>query len=237
MSNSNLRAEAKSSAVSRDLGSYLYPKDETGKPAKLSDIFGVNVFNVFEEAEIPEDVKAEILTVSKSGAHICRESAKIIADAVMNWALEKGATHFCHWFQPLTGFTAEKQDSFIDFDKNGKPIEKLSVSSLLHGEPDASSFPNGGSRSTFEARGYTAWDLTSPMFLMEGPTNKTLCIPTAFISYTGEALDIKTPLLRSINHLDKTMTKFMNLIGNETKSVSASCGCEQEYFLVDKALY
>ena len=152
--------------------------------------------------------------------------------------MRRGATHFCHWFQPLTGGTAEKHDSFLSFSKEDAPIVKLGAAALMQGEPDASSFPNGGSRSTFEARGYTSWDLSSPLFLREGTNGKTLCIPTAFISYTGDALDIKTPHLRSVTALDRAATKFMKAIGKtETENVHSTCGCEQEYFLVDKAMY
>lgn len=205
---------------------------------KTSEFFGENVFNVLQSELIPKEVKQEIEQVSSSGKRLSAKSAEIVANTVCQWAIGKGATHFCHWFQPLTGSTAEKHDAFLSFGKDGKPIEKLSVSQLLQGEPDASSFPHGGSRSTFEARGYTSWDLTSPMFLVEGPNGKTLSIPTAFISYTGHALDIKTPLLRSIATLSDEVTRFLHLVGKkDAKKVDVTIGCEQEYFLIDRAFY
>ena len=145
--------------------------------------------------------------------------------------------HFCHWFQPLTGRTAEKHDAFLTFDSERRPLEDLSPAQLMQGEPDASSFPNGGSRSTFEARGYTSWDLTSPLFILEGLNGKTLCIPTAFISYTGQALDIKTPLLRSEMHLSKAGKRFLKALGLQVQAVTSTCGPEQEYFLIDTAFY
>ena len=207
-----------------------------GKAMKVSEYFGENVFDFRTADGIPESVRAELLEVSRSTERkLQREHVEIVARAATDWACERGATHFCHWFQPLTGSTAEKHDAFLAF-KGNKPIEKISVTQLMQGEPDASSFPNGGSRSTFEARGYTAWDITSPMFLIESTNGKTLCIPTAFVSYSGQALDVKTPLLRSINRLDTAATKFLQLTGkSDAKSVMVTCGAEQEYFLLDKA--
>lgn len=150
-----------------------------------------------------------------------------------DWAVEKGATHFTHWFQPLTGVTAEKHDGFIAPSPDGRVIMEFSGKELIKGEPDASSFPSGGLRATFEARGYTAWDPTSYAFIKD----KTLCIPTAFCSYGGEALDKKTPLLRSMEALDKQALRVLKLFGNDAKYVRTSVGPEQEYFLVDKDLY
>ena len=203
-----------------------------------SEIFGENVFDLALAANIPAQVKADLIEISKTGRPLTKAYAEIVANAVTQWALARGVTHFCHWFQPMTGSTAEKHDSFIRFDEDGRPIEKLGASELMFGEPDASSFPNGGTRSTFEARGYTTWDITSPMFIMESANGSTLCIPTAFVTYNGEALDIKTPLLRSIIKLNNVATRFMNLLGyQDTKEVFVNCGPEQEYFLIDKALY
>lgn len=234
---SSSRAKSKSKAISQPTRIFNRPKDAQGSYKRVSDYYGTHVFNFTEAKGIPDLIKRELEECIKSSKPIQREHADIVAKAVTEWALSKGATHFCHWFQPLTGATAEKHDAFLDLE-NGKPIEKLSVSQLLQGEPDASSFPNGGSRSTFEARGYTAWDLTSPMFLIEGPNGRTLCIPTAFVSYHGEALDIKTPLLRSISKLSANATEFMNLIGEKNVSkVAVTCGAEQEYFLIDKNFY
>lgn len=233
---SDFRTKATLEAINRPERRFKLPHENTGKPMKVSDYFGDNVFDFRTAEGIPEAVRAELLEVARStGKKLKREHVEVVATAATEWASQRGATHFCHWFQPLTGSTAEKHDAFLAF-KGTKPIEKISVSQLMQGEPDASSFPNGGSRSTFEARGYTAWDITSPMFLIESSNGKTLCIPTAFVSYSGQALDIKTPLLRSINRLDAAATKFLQITGKtDAKSVSVTCGAEQEYFLVDKA--
>lgn len=231
------RLSAKKLAVTRTERSIERPVDIQGNLLKVSEYYGENVFHFSTATGIPESVKEELQQVSTLGSHLKKEHAEIVAKAVTEWAIAKGATHFCHWFQPLTGTTAEKHDAFLDFEDD-RPIEKLSATQLLQGEPDASSFPNGGCRSTFEARGYTSWDLTSPMFLLDGANGKTLCIPTAFVSYYGDALDIKTPLLRSVTILDDLATEFMNLIGfKNTKKVTVTCGAEQEYFLIDKSFY
>src|SRR6185436_1764941 len=154
------------------------------------------------------------------------------------WALEKGATHFCHWFQPQTGLTAEKHDAFLTFDDEGHPMERFSGAQLIQSEPDASSFPSGGMRTTFEARGYTAWDPSSPIFIVDGPNGKTLCVPSVFISYHGDALDNKTPLLRSMEHLSEKALGVLRLFGNtESTRVVPTLGPEQEYFLIDRAFY
>jgi glutamine synthetase len=159
-----------------------------------------------------------------------------IAKVVKMWAIDRGITHFCHWFQPMTGLTAEKHDAFLTLDDNGDPVEKFSGSQLIQSEPDASSFPSGGVRATFEARGYTAWDLSSPMFITEGANGRTLCIPSVFIGYHGHALDEKGPLLRSLHKLNETSLEAMKLLGDtETKRVYATLGVEQEYFLIDKS--
>ena len=224
-------------ATSRKTRKANIPMDNSGNEQKVVDYFGVNVFDVFTHKSIPKDLREKLEKRKNDGTTLTREDANIIAKAACEWAVERGATHFCHWFQPLTGSTAEKHDAFLDFEDNA-PIQKLSGSQLMQGEPDASSFPNGGSRSTFEARGYTSWDMTSPLFVREGENGKTLCIPTAFVSYTGEALDIKTPLLRSVSRLNKVTTEFLNLTGLEdVKRVHVTCGAEQEYFLVDKTFF
>lgn len=232
------REQLKFKAIHRTKRRIHPMRDDKGNYLRISDYYGQNVFDVRKASGIPDKVRKEITESARSGKHLSKENSEIIAKAVMEWALEKGATHFCHWFQPLTGSTAEKHDAMLSFTSDGKPIEKLSATALLQGEPDASSFPNGGSRSTFEARGYTSWDLTSPLFIVEGENGNTLCIPTAFVSYYGDALDIKTPLLRSISHLDKVATEFLHLIGhNKTTHVHVTAGPEQEYFLIDKAFY
>jgi glutamine synthetase len=161
-----------------------------------------------------------------------------VAHAVKEWALEKGATHFCHWFQPQTGLTAEKHDAFLTFDDEGMPMERFSGAQLIQSEPDASSFPSGGMRSTFEARGYTAWDPSSPIFIVDGPNGKTLCVPSVFISYYGDALDNKTPLLRSMEVLSERALAILRLFGDNTSQrVVPTLGPEQEYFLIDRAFY
>ena len=201
----------------------------------ITEIFGSMVFNddVMKE-RLPKEVYDSIQNTIKNGKHLDLSSANIVAEAMKNWALEKGATHYTHWFQPMTGITAEKHDSFISPVDNSNVIMELKGKELVKGESDASSFPSGGLRATFEARGYTAWDPTSYAFIK----NSTLCIPTAFCSYGGEALDKKTPLLRSLEVLEKAAIKIVKLFGNEdVKSVKTTVGPEQEYFLIDKDLY
>jgi glutamine synthetase len=228
------RFDAKTRATRRKERKILPP----GNNFRVSEFYGENTFDIFKSELIDPHTKKEILDSVQSEKKVRRESVEKIADIVRKWAVGKGATHFCHWFQPLTGTTAEKHDAFITFDKDGTPIETLSPSQLMQGEPDASSFPHGGARATFEARGYTSWDLTSPFFIMEGVNGKTLCIPTAFVTYHGDALDVKTPLLRSTTRLNKVATEFLHLAGQKNvKSVKVTCGAEQEYFLIDKAFY
>lgn len=203
------------------------------------DIFGANVFNnsVMKE-RLPKNTYKALTKTIDEATSLEPEVADVVANAMKDWALEKGATHFTHWFQPMTGVTAEKHDAFISPTADGNVIMEFSGKELVKGEPDASSFPNGGIRSTFEARGYTAWDCTSPAFLHEDAGVVTLCIPTAFCSYTGEALDKKTPLLRSMAALNKQALRILRLFGNtESKRVIATVGAEQEYFLIDKKFY
>lgn len=202
----------------------------------LSEIFGSNVFNdAVMKQRLPKNTYKILHKTIDSGAELDPEVAEVVASAMKDWAIEKGATHFTHWFQPMTGLTAEKHDSFISPTSDGKVILEFSGKELTKGEPDASSFPSGGIRATFEARGYTAWDCTSPAFLKEDEAGVTLCIPTAFCSYTGEALDKKTPLLRSMEALSKQAIRVLRLFGNETSiKVTTTVGAEQEYFLIDK---
>lgn len=202
-------------------------------------MFGSLTFNhqVMRE-RLPADVYGSLVRTLTMGEELDESIAEHIAQAMKEWAIENGATHYCHWFQPMTGATAEKHDAFIAFDKDGQLIEKFSGSQLIQGEPDASSFPSGGMRTTFEARGYTAWDPSTPAFLMKGAEGTTLCIPSVFISYHGEALDEKTPLLRSARALSKAAVKLLHLLGNTKVSrVTTYLGAEQEYFLIDRALY
>ena len=202
----------------------------------VADIFGENVFNdtVMQE-RLPKKVYKKLHEVMDEGKELDLETADVIAHEMKEWAIEKGATHYTHWFQPLTGVTAEKHDSFITAPMpNGKVLMSFSGKELIKGEPDASSFPSGGLRATFEARGYTAWDCTSPAFVRHDAAGATLCIPTAFCSYKGEALDQKTPLLRSMQAISEQSLRLLRLFGNTTsKKVTPSVGPEQEYFLVD----
>ena len=203
-------------------------------------IFGQNLFTLGKMKEcLPKNVYKEVVKVMEEGGELSMETANVVAKAMKDWAVEHGATHYTHWFQPLTGITAEKHDSFVTHpDESGKMLTEFSGKELIKGEPDASSFPSGGLRATFEARGYTAWDITSPAFLKESACGTILCIPTAFCSYTGEALDKKTPLLRSMEALSEQALRIVRLFGNtEAKKVVASVGPEQEYFLVDEDLY
>lgn len=203
----------------------------------VEEIFAENVFTMGKmKARLPKSAYQEVVRVMEQGGELSLATADIIAKAMKDWAVEKGATHYTHWFQPLTGITAEKHDSFVTHpDKDGKMIMEFSGKELIKGEPDASSFPSGGLRATFEARGYTAWDITSPAFIKEAATGPILCIPTAFCSYTGEALDKKTPLLRSMEALSEQALRIVHLFGNTKASkVIASVGAEQEYFLVDQ---
>ncbi len=206
----------------------------------VEEIFGENVFTPGKMRErLPKSVYKAVKKVMDYGGELSLADAGVVAKAMKDWAVEKGATHYTHWFQPLTGITAEKHDSFVTHpDEDGKMLMEFSGKELIKGEPDASSFPSGGLRATFEARGYTAWDITSPAFLKESGSGVTLCIPTAFCSYTGEALDKKTPLLRSMEAVSEQALRIVRLFGNKTATrVVASVGPEQEYFLVDKEKY
>ncbi len=201
----------------------------------MKNNFGCMVFgDVVMKERLPKDTYEALRKTIANGTHLELNVANVVANAMKNWAMEKGATHFTHWFQPMTGITAEKHDSFLAPDGNGKVITEFSGKSLVRGEPDASSFPSGGLRATFEARGYTAWDPTSYAFIKD----KTLCIPTAFCSYSGEALDKKTPLLRSMQAVNTHALRILRLFGNtEVKRVVSSVGAEQEYFLIDKEVF
>lgn len=200
-----------------------------------TEVFGSMVFNdSVMRARLPKDVFQQVQRSIKEGRRLDSAAAYVVANAMKDWAIEKGATHFSHWFQPMTGFTAEKHDSFISPVDGGRVIMEFSGNELIHGEPDASSLPSGGLRATFEARGYTAWDPTSYAFIKDN----VLCIPTAFCSYGGEALDKKTPLLRSMEALNKQGMRIMALFGNkDVSSIKPTVGAEQEYFLIDKKVY
>jgi len=213
--------------------------DKIALPKKVSTYFGENTFSTEAmRKRISKSTFEAFKTWISEGKTISLAQANEIADAMKDWATAKGATYYTHWFQPMTGLTAEKHDSFISFTGTGKVIEKFSGNKLIQGEPDASSFPSGGIRATFEARGYTAWDPSSAAFIIESKLGKTLCIPTIFISYHGEALDKKLPLLRSDESLNKAAVGLLKLFGHkDVKKVFSTCGPEQEYFLIDKNYY
>lgn len=206
----------------------------------VSEYFGELTFNMSHMRDkLPKEAYQNIVRALEKGEKISEKTADLVANAVKDWAVSQGVTHFCHWFQPMTGSTAEKHDAFISIQNSHyselSVMERFSGSQLIQGEPDASSFPSGGTRSTFEARGYTAWDPSSPIFILEEETTKTLCIPTVFFGYHGEALDLKTPLLRSTDALSDAATQFLKLIGDvDAKGVEATLGVEQEYFLIDR---
>ncbi|MBL7914259.1 MAG: glutamine synthetase III [Bacteroidia bacterium] len=229
---STLRFKALESALTR------VPRTVPAPEGKISDYFGQNVFdkNTMQKFLSKESFK-QVLEAVESGQQIERRVAEQVATAMMAWAISKGATHYTHWFQPLTGSTAEKHDSFFELSDGNKPIENFSSSALVQQEPDASSFPNGGIRNTFEARGYTAWDPTSPAFIMESNAGKTLCIPTIFVSYTGETLDYKAPLLKALHELDQAAVPVCQYFDKNVTKVNATLGIEQEYFLIDIALF
>ena len=200
----------------------------------MPELFGSMVFNdAVMKKRLPHDTYKRFKKIIAEGHGLDRETADVVANAMKDWALEKGVTHYTHWFQPMTGVTAEKHEAFIS-PKGDEVIMEFSGKELIKGEPDASSFPSGGLRATFEARGYTAWDPTSYAFIKDG----TLCIPTAFCSYTGDVLDKKTPLLRSMEALSAQALRILKLFGNtQVKKVTTTVGPEQEYFLIDKAMY
>ncbi|HRN15544.1 MAG TPA: glutamine synthetase III, partial [Xylanibacter oryzae] len=224
----NLRFQVVAEAFNKKPVEVEVPKE---RPA---DFFGKNVFNREKMYKyLPADVYAKLVDVIDNGARLDRSIADAVASGMKKWAMEKGVTHYTHWFQPLTEGTAEKHDAFVEHDGKGGMVEKFSGKLLVQQEPDASSFPSGGIRNTFEARGYSAWDPTSPVFIMDD----TLCIPTVFISYTGEALDYKAPLLRALRAVDVAATNVCHYFDTNVKKVQSNLGWEQEYFLVDEGLY
>ena len=224
----NLRFEVVAEAFKKK------PQEVIAPIERPSEYFGKNVFNRAKMYKyLPRDVYEKLIDVIDNGARLDRSIADAVAKGIKQWADENGVTHYTHWFQPLTEGTAEKHDAFIEHDGKGGMIEEFSGKLLVQQEPDASSFPNGGIRNTFEARGYSAWDPTSPVFIIDD----TLCIPTIFISYTGEALDYKAPLLRSLHAVNVAATEVCHYFYPEVKKVISNLGWEQEYFLVDEGLY
>ena len=235
------RNAARAAAMSRQPRTFDAPRQPDGHRSPVSTYFGSHVLDLIKLREkLPREAYQSLVSTLRNGTPLTREVAETVASAARDWAVSHGATHFTHWFQPMTGLTAEKHDAFIDLNVQmsgeSRALEKFSGSQLWQSEPDASSFPSGGMRSTFEARGYTAWDPSVPMFLVESANGRTLCIPSAYISYHGASLDHKTPLLRSIEALSREATAFLKLLGDvDVKHVAATLGCEQEYFLVDRA--
>ncbi len=233
------RFEAIRTIASRTPRKYDTPKDEKGRAQRVSEYYGVNVFDLRKMKEkLPSDVYNKLRNTIEMGKKLDADIAATVANAIKEWALANGVTHFCHWFQPQTGATAEKHDAFLSLDEQRRPVEKFTASQLIQSEPDASSFPSGGMRTTFEARGYTAWDPTNPVFIMDTDNGRTLCIPSVFISHTGDALDEKTGLLRSVEALSQKVCELLHTIGQKNvKRVSPTLGVEQEYFLIDRAFY
>src|SRR5687768_5401828 len=215
----------------------LPPIMHNGQPARVSDYFGVNTFGVRQMRDkLPRDVYEKMLAAVRQGKKLDIDVATRVAHVIKEWAIGRGATHFTHWFQPQTGLTAEKHDAFLSFD-DGSPMESFSASQLVQGEPDASSFPSGGLRATWEARGYTAWNPASPVFIAEWAGVKTLCIPSVFIGYNGEALDEMTPLLRSSDALSQKAVELLDVLGDDVHRVYTTLGPEQEYFLIDRTQF
>ncbi len=229
---SNIRFQALQAVLTRTIPEVKIPG------TKISDFYGSNVFDKKKMMDyLSKEAYQSIVSAIEIGEPIPRDMAEQVASAMKAWAMGKGATHYTHWFQPLTGTTAEKHDAFFEPAADGSAIERFSGDALAQQEPDASSFPNGGIRNTFEARGYTAWDPSSPAFIIESNSGKTLCIPTVFVSYTGEALDYKAPLLKALSVLDKAAVDVCHYFDKSIEKVNASLGIEQEYFLVDIALF
>jgi glutamine synthetase len=226
-------------AVREVMGRSIRVVPELAAGMKVLDLFGSNTFDIGAmKQKLPKSSFHSLQETVRSGSKLDAAIAGEVAHAVKEWALSKGATHFCHWFQPQTGLTAEKHDAFLTFDDGGQPMERFSGAQLIQSEPDASSFPSGGMRTTFEARGYTAWDPSSPIFIVDGPNGKTLCVPSVFISYHGHSLDNKTPLLRSMEVLSERALAVLRLFGDgHAKRVVPTLGAEQEYFLIDRAFW
>ncbi|HQZ41157.1 MAG TPA: glutamine synthetase III, partial [Vicinamibacterales bacterium] len=211
---------------------------QLGKPVNVGAVYGELSFNdMVQQARLPKPVYRSLRDTIAHGKPLDISTADAVATALKDWAVEHGASHFTHWFQPMTGITAEKHDSFYNPTGDGRTIAEFGGTELVRGEPDASSFPSGGMRSTFEARGYTAWDPTSPPWLLMNGNSATLVIPTAFVSWTGAALDKKTPLLRSMEVLSRQAVRVLKLFGSTASRVTVTCGPEQEYFLIDRHFY
>src|SRR5262245_26689697 len=235
----NARFEAIREVSSRTPRKFDPPRDELGNPLRVSEFYGINTFDLHKmEEQLPKEVYSKLVQTVDLGKKLDREIADTVAHAIKEWALTRNVTHFCHWFQPQTGATAEKHDAFLSFDEQNRPIEAFSGSQLIQSEPDASVFPAGSMRTTFDALGYTARDASSPVFIMEHTNGRTLCIPSVFISYHGDALDEKTALLRSIDVLSHKACELLELIGDTgVRRVVPTLGVEQEYFLIDRSFF
>lgn len=235
-----IRSQAVRDSIGHKPKKMKIPMDDLGRVLPVTEYFGTNSLSAVDIAKKLEQEDADKLLdlIAQGKGLLDKDFADKVAKIVKSWAIEKGITHFCHWFQPMTGATAEKHDAFLSFDSKGEPVEMFTGSQLAQSEPDASSFPSGGMRATFEARGYTAWDLSSPIFIVDGTNGKTLCIPSVFISYHGNAQDEKLPLLRSVRAINEAATKSLNLLGETgVKRVKVTLGAEQEYFLIDKSYF
>ncbi|MDI9917590.1 glutamine synthetase III, partial [Rhodococcus sp. IEGM 1379] len=223
----------------KDVEAYVPPVVSFTTDEAPGEVFGANVFNkVVMQKRLPKQIYKSVIATIEQGAPLDPMVADAVASAMKDWALEKGATHYAHVFYPLTGLTAEKHDSFFEPVGDGSAMAEFAGKTLIQGEPDASSFPNGGLRNTFEARGYTGWDVTSPAYVLENPNGNTLCIPTVFVSMTGEALDHKTPLLRSQQVMGLHAERILKLFGHsDPERIVSFCGPEQEYFLIDRHFF
>lgn len=239
----SLRSESIIQSSNREVRRVERLKDSLGNPLPVSEFFGNRTFGLDNlQEKLSRDTFDKLMAMVNDGQRLPKEAGNEIAHVVKEWAIAQGVTHFCHWFQPMTGLTAEKHDAFITTKSSElgqtQVIEKISGSNFLQSEPDASSFPSGGMRNTFEARGYTTWDPKSPLFIMAHTNGRTLCIPSAYISYHGQALDNKTPLLRSVEVLSKEATRFLRILGHDdVNKVTVNLGAEQEYFLIDRSFY
>src|SRR3954447_16096512 len=234
MSGNRVRLEA-----IKDVEAYVPPAVSYAADETPGEIFGANVFSTsVMQKRLPKSVYRSVLATIEHAAPLDPLVADAVASAMKDWAMEKGATHYAHVFYPLTGLTAEKHDSFLEPAGDGSALAEFAGKTLTQGEPDASSFPSGGLRNTFEARGYTGWDVTSPAYILENPNGNTLCIPTVFISMTGEALDHKTPLLRSQQAMAKQANRVLRLFSHDKpEAVVSFAGAEQEYFLIDRSFF
>ena len=223
----------------QDISARVTDESTTPVPLRTSEYFGVNTFGARQMREkLPKELYVKLLSAVRQGKKLDRDIAPTVAQVIKDWAVSRGVTHFTHWFQPQTGLTAEKHDAFLTFDDELEPMESFSAAQLIQSEPDASSFPSGGLRATWEARGYTAWNPASPVFIVESAGARTLCVPSVFIGYNGEALDEMTPLLRSSDMLSQKATELLELTGDKNvRRVYTTLGAEQEYFLIDRTLF